>query len=84
MPLTDEQFDPADWTEWARNLVRALRVGGVWAAPGPPPFIVRKDCHSPPRVTVTLGALDARTARVFRAAGIAVTYGPGTDPPPKI
>ena len=76
-PLTDEQFDPADWTEWARNLVRSLRTGGVWGAPSPG-FVVRKDADD--EVTVLVGALDARTARVFKAAGITVNHPPGLDP----
>ena len=76
-PRDADNFNPDDWTTWAHNLLRALRVGGVWGAPSPG-FVVRKD--SDDEVTVIVGALDARTAQVFKAAGITVNHLPGLDP----
>lgn len=66
-------FKPEDWIEWARNLVRILRPGGVWGAPDPG-FLMKK--ISDTEVTMIIGAPDARTADVFRAAGIKINLLP--------
>ena len=77
IPRDDPDFNPEEWVGWMRDLVRVLRIGGVWGAPAPG-FVVRKDADD--EVTVIVGALDARTAQVFKAAGITVNHLPGLDP----
>lgn len=62
-------FNPEDWTGWARNLVRMLRAGGMWGAPDAM-FLMKKVSNT--EVTMLIGAPDARTAAVFRAAGIKI------------
>lgn len=68
-PPTDEPFDPDDWADWMRNLLRTLKVGGVWGAPDPG-FAIQKVTNT--QVRVLFGALDARTVSVLRAADIEV------------
>jgi len=68
-PPTEELFDPADWADWMRNLVRTLKVGGVWGAPAPG-FVMMKVSNT--QVRIVFGALDERTTAVLKAAKIEV------------
>jgi len=68
-PPTEDPFDPADWADWMREIVRTLKVGGVWGAPSPG-FVMMKVTNT--KVRIVFGALDARTIAVLKAAEIEI------------
>ena len=48
-----------------------VKDGGVWGAPGPPPWVIKK--HSEISGTLLLGSPDERTVAAFKDAGITIT-----------
>ena len=62
LPYPDSEAILSVWNQ--------VKDGGVWGAPGPPLWVIKK--HSDISGTLLIGSPDKRTTDAFRAAGITI------------
>ena len=70
MPVGSSDNQPYPDSAAILSVWDLVKDGGVWGAPGPPPWVIKK--HSDISGTLLMGSPDEQTVAAFRAAGITI------------